>query len=1285
MKHLLLVSALALPLAAQTNEVPRHLFGSAPLTTPSALPAGEIALSYVRSLAAELGLTREDLDAIYVAREYRTAHNGVTHLLLRQRFQGLDVDNAEWTVNIDGDGQVINAGGDLVHAPAAGFKPPEAVSALAAVRAAVAQVNPTLAERYSPFQIAQNGAKLKFHRGEFADDIDASPVWHAVRGTARPAWKFYVADAGGSRSYAVIVDNASQRVLAKRDLTLRQSPRGLVFLDSPQPNPKPGSIQTAPPPLVNRTMLSFTGDPVASPKGWVDGNETAGNNVIAGTNPLGIGCLFANTCLVRPNTVSAGNRDFTFPLQLGDGAPAVTNFSDAATVNLFYWVNRAHDFFYSLGFDESAGNFQRDNFNRGGVPGDPIYAYSQYGTAAPQFVDLDRASFVQFRDEDGSQALMAIGLELSPAGLLYDNDFDASTILHEYSHGVSQRLVRQLNATFQGGAMGEGWGDFFALDFLTPDGAPLDAAYPFGEYPDQTFGSGIRTHPYSTNTDVNPLTFADLARVDRANGPEVHADGEIWAATLWEARAALIRQLGENEGRRRLRLLVIDAMKLAPPAPSMVDMRDAILIADRVNFKGASQDQLWSAFAKRGLGATAQSRPGAVHISASFDKPSSTGSLRFYETDYVIGEDIRLVLQDSDLDVPSVRIQLTSGSGDVENLLLVRRGTIYVGDIPSNYAPVAKGDGLLELIPGDFITAYYVDANAGSGPKLTQISAPAAPDYTYFLRNPSFRFTQETRLNLRRTAARLIELPFRFRFFGKDYSYVWVHNYGLLTFDLPDYSPCSDVGSLQMLKGIAPMWMFLTTAGGVQANEDVYVSATPDTVTFRWAAETVADVPTAPPEPVNFSATLYRDGRIQFNYGSGNHNLSSGSQLFGCPVGTPTIGISNGHEDFVQLAFTHDSKGALENAPTVIFDPPYNFSSLPEGKLESPDPGAEFTGVLSGRGVLFDANTEGGIRRVDLLIDGVATDSSDSGILLGVSRPDFCGQQRVPGCPMVGFEIATPMQLAGINEGSHTMQLRATNTRGGFTDLPAQPLPFVVKKGAGDAASGAIETPADGARVSGNVTVRGWAAVNDRRVLVAEILVDGVNLGRATYGQVRNDICNPLSPRPPDCPRVGFSFTLDTRTGVIAIPNGTHTIAARIIDDGLRLFTLPGVTITVNNATPASEPQIVLTSPKVNERLAGTVHISGYAWAANAKVARVQIFIDGVIPVDARYGGARPEACAQLPDVAACPAIGFDLDYDTTKLANGPHTIFVLAVDDRGGVGLLPANSLYGLNVVVQN
>ncbi len=52
--------------------------------------------------------------------------------------------------------------------------------------------------------------------------------------------------------------------------------------------------------------------------------------------------------------------------------------------------------------------------------------------------------------------------------------------------------------------------------------------------------------------------------------------------------------------------LVVDGLKLQPCSPSFVDARDAILLADKVNTNGENQCEIWKAFAKRGLGISAQ-------------------------------------------------------------------------------------------------------------------------------------------------------------------------------------------------------------------------------------------------------------------------------------------------------------------------------------------------------------------------------------------------------------------------------------------------------------------------------------------------------------------------------------------------------------------------------------------------------------------------------------------------------------------------------------------------------
>jgi extracellular elastinolytic metalloproteinase len=47
-------------------------------------------------------------------------------------------------------------------------------------------------------------------------------------------------------------------------------------------------------------------------------------------------------------------------------------------------------------------------------------------------------------------------------------------------------------------------------------------------------------------------------------------------------------------------------LKLQPCMPGSVDGRDAILLADRINYGGANQELIWRAFARRGLGVNAK-------------------------------------------------------------------------------------------------------------------------------------------------------------------------------------------------------------------------------------------------------------------------------------------------------------------------------------------------------------------------------------------------------------------------------------------------------------------------------------------------------------------------------------------------------------------------------------------------------------------------------------------------------------------------------------------------------
>jgi hypothetical protein len=105
---------------------------------------------------------------------------------------------------------------------------------------------------------------------------------------------------------------------------------------------------------------------------------------------------------------------------------------------------------------------------------------------------------------------------------------------------------------------------------------------------------------------------------------------------LWEAYWALVDAHGYNAdlygdwttGGNNLAIqLVTDGLRLTPCNPGFVDARDAVIEADQALTGGANSCILWRAFAKRGLGSSAEQRSSQSAIDGieAFDVPSDCG------------------------------------------------------------------------------------------------------------------------------------------------------------------------------------------------------------------------------------------------------------------------------------------------------------------------------------------------------------------------------------------------------------------------------------------------------------------------------------------------------------------------------------------------------------------------------------------------------------------------------------------------------------------------------------
>jgi len=327
-----------------------------------------------------------------------------------------------------------------------------------------------------------------------------------------------------------------------------------------------------------------------------------------------------------------------------NGPPGATWDDSAATVNLFVAHNRIHDFSYFLGFTER--NWNAQDYNFGLTPrnqeNDPIIGDVQSGALT---LTRDNANMITLPDGLASITNMYFWQPIQ--GSFYapcvDGDYDMGVIGHEYGHMIENRMIGKGNARtgHHAGAMGESFGDLNGMEYQNENGfVPTgdENRYAAGTYDTGNKLRAIRNYgmnfPMSGGVpepgrqlNINALNFSDMGY--DVTGPQVHADGEIWSATNFRIRTLLNNKYDDDfpsddedlqsacangelppyacPGNRRWFQLYYDAMLLMPTDPSMLQARDAILMADLMRFNGANQREIWLGFARSGYGQGAAS------------------------------------------------------------------------------------------------------------------------------------------------------------------------------------------------------------------------------------------------------------------------------------------------------------------------------------------------------------------------------------------------------------------------------------------------------------------------------------------------------------------------------------------------------------------------------------------------------------------------------------------------------------------------------------------------------
>lgn len=566
-------------------------------TVPVSLPGSfvEKAKSFLQSQNQSFGFEDIKLPEFMVDAQVAETSTGVKTVHLQQTYHGVPVFLISKAVVFNRDGQVESTVGDNVSLDEEIDIEPK-VTALQAANVAAQAIleddddddvhetdgwgekmaapstpqEPFTAKKLVEFSNLPSKPTV-LDKSIFAENIRANLVIFYINPEAVLAWNFVITVDESGHQYDVVVaannpenievlylKSASEHIVARGKVHKTNGGEPKVLTDFPV-------ARSGYPLPVNGTAIAF--------KEWVGVSDTQGINVVA--HP-------ASTMQALKGKLQGQLIEF-------DAA----NDKEQQILNIFYFCNFMHDFFFLLGFDEKAGSFDGN---------DPLIAKAHdfpiNGTAT------------MHTPVDGVSPVMNMGL-VSGSGR--HTALDADVVFHEYVHGVTKRLVGgRLNGNSlkedQSRSMGEGWSDYFALtiqNFNRTSEKQVTGSWV------KNSAAGIRSHPYDDNFN---FTYGALPGIS-----SVHRRGELWCATLMHWTRHLTPALPKDRAYFICWQSVVDALKLTNANPSYLEGRDAILRAVQALEESgvistAEMDitirQCWASFAKFGMGADAIS-PGA--------------------------------------------------------------------------------------------------------------------------------------------------------------------------------------------------------------------------------------------------------------------------------------------------------------------------------------------------------------------------------------------------------------------------------------------------------------------------------------------------------------------------------------------------------------------------------------------------------------------------------------------------------------------------------------------------
>jgi Zn-dependent metalloprotease len=165
-----------------------------------------------------------------------------------------------------------------------------------------------------------------------------------------------------------------------------------------------------------------------------------------------------------------------------------------------------------------------------------------------------------------------------------DDAEDADVIVHEYGHSIQDDQVPGFGTTTEARSMGEGFSDYLAGSFMDAMTSEVSDPACLGDWDSTAYD--IRVPPCLRRLDI-PKHFPE-----HLTG-EIHSDGELWSAALFEVRQAI----GANTADK----IIIEAQFGQSVDETFAGAASTILAADEALFLGEHKALMNRVFHERGI------------------------------------------------------------------------------------------------------------------------------------------------------------------------------------------------------------------------------------------------------------------------------------------------------------------------------------------------------------------------------------------------------------------------------------------------------------------------------------------------------------------------------------------------------------------------------------------------------------------------------------------------------------------------------------------------------------